>query len=169
MKDGYLCSGDLGEFDEQGFLKITGRKKEIIITAGGKNIAPKNIEAALKNHELIGEAVVIGDRRKFLTALISLEPEAAKRFADARGVDVKKIHEHAELNAEIRKAVDEVNQTLARVEQVKKFRVLHRALSVEDGELTPTLKVKRKKVNEHFASEIEEMYRETAGAEEATA
>jgi long-chain acyl-CoA synthetase len=155
--DGWLYSGDLGEFRD-GFLYITGRKKEIIITAGGKNIAPKNIEAALKNHDLINEAVVIGDRRKFLSALVTLDPDHAPGWAKQRGIDPAKLHESAELQRELQAYVDEMNKQFARVEQVKKFTVLSRNLSQEQGELTPTLKVKRKKVNENFAAEIEAMY-----------
>jgi long-chain acyl-CoA synthetase len=156
--DGWLYSGDLGEFDRDGFLSITGRKKDIIITAGGKNIAPKNIEHALKNHELINEAVVIGDRRKFLTALVTLDPDAGTAWADRNGADAAKLHESPAVRAEIQKCVDEVNSHLARVEQVKKFTILERNLTIEDGELTPTLKVKRNVVNEHFADAIEQMY-----------
>ena len=155
--DGWLHSGDLGEFRE-GFLYITGRKKDIIITAGGKNIAPKNIEASLKNHELINEAVVIGDRRKYLTVVVTLDPEATAAWAKERGIPLAGIGENPTLRAEIQTAVDHVNTELARVEQVKKFKVLGRNLTVEDGELTPTLKVKRKKVYDHFADDIESMY-----------
>ncbi len=158
LVDGWLCSGDLGSFDDEGFLFITGRKKEILITAGGKNIAPKNIESALKNHALVGEVVVIGDRRKYLTALVSLDPEASLAWATARGKDPSRLHDDAELRGELAKAIDEVNQTLARVETVKKFSVTRRPFSIDRGELTPTLKVKRKKVYEHFAAEIEAMY-----------
>ncbi len=154
---GYLHSGDLGTV-ENGFLKITGRKKDIIITAGGKNIAPKNIEAALKNHELINEAVVIGDRRKFLSALLTIDPDAGKAWAETHGEDSTRLHESAKIREEIQAYIDDMNKQFARVEQIKKFTVLPRNFSVEEGELTPTLKVKRNVVNDHFAAEIEAMY-----------
>jgi long-chain acyl-CoA synthetase len=146
LKDGWLCSGDLGQFDRDGFLSITGRKKEIIITAGGKNIAPKNIEAALKQSPLVGEAVVIGDRRKFLTALITLGDAAAK------------IDDKTQIRAQIQAQIDQVNASLARVEQVKKFAILPKPFGIDTGELTPTMKIKRKVVAQMYASEIEAMY-----------
>ncbi len=159
LVDGWLHSGDLGKFDEEGFLTIVGRKKEIIITSGGKNIAPKNIEAALKNLPLVAEAVVIGERRKFLSALITLEPETLQQFADEHGLEGQELHTNPVLIAEIQRGIDEVvNPQFARVENIRKFSILPRNFTVEDGELTPTLKIKRRIVNEHFAQDIDAMY-----------
>ncbi len=157
--DGWLQSGDLGQYDDDGFLSIVGRKKEIIITSGGKNIAPKNIEAALKNIELVAQAVVIGEKRRFLTALITLEPEAAAHFASQHGLEGQTLHSHSTLTEYMQKQIDEhVNSLFARVEQVRGFKILPRDFTIEDGELTPTLKIKRRIVNENFAGEIEAMY-----------
>ncbi len=157
--DGYLHSGDLGKFDDDGFLFITGRKKDIIITAGGKNITPKNIESGIKNHPLVHEAVVIGDRRKYLSAVISPDVEACAKFIKDKGLSGAP-HELKEVHDAIMEMVATVNRDLARVEQVKKIKILPRPLSIEDGELTPTLKVKRAKVNEHFAELIDSIYEE---------
>jgi long-chain acyl-CoA synthetase len=159
--DGWLHSGDLGAFDEDGFLSIVGRKKEIIITSGGKNIAPKNIEAALKNLDLVSQTVVIGEKRRFLTALITLDPDAATRFAQKHGLEGQTLHEHATLITHLQKEIDEkVNSLFARVEHVRGFRVLPRDFTVEDGELTPTLKIKRRIINDNFSDEIESMYKD---------
>jgi long-chain acyl-CoA synthetase len=156
--DGWLHSGDLGSFDADGYLSITGRKKEILVTSGGKNIAPVRVEAALKQHPLVGEAVAIGDRRHFLSALITLEPGAAARFAEAHGVAVDRVAISPELVAEIQRAVDAANGKLAQVEHVRKFTVLPRELTVADGELTPSLKLKRRVITKNWAKEIEAMY-----------
>ncbi len=157
FKDGWLHSGDLGEFDSQGFLNITGRKKDIIITAGGKNVAPKNIEASLKDNRIINEAVVIGDRRKYLTALVTLDEEAVQEHFKMTK-NISELPAEPSIKAEVQSAIEKTNSTLAQVETIKKWTILTRNLTVEDGELTPTLKVKRNKVNENFSNEIESMY-----------
>ena len=157
--DGWLHSGDLGEFDADGFLTITGRKKDIIITAGGKNIAPKDIETGIKDNPLVSEAVLIGDRRKFVSALVALDPVTAGAFAAEHGI-IGPLHTSEAVRAEIQRTIDEVNRRSGKVAQVKKFAVLSRELSIEEGELTGTLKVKRDVVAEHFAAEIDALYRD---------
>lgn len=161
LVDGWLHTGDLGEFDEQGFLTVTGRKKEIIITSGGKNIAPTGIETALKSSPVISEAVIIGDRRKYLSALITLDEEAAYRFLDERGLACPRSVPLAELpalHAVIQDVVDEVNSHLGQVEKIKKFAIVSRNFSIETGELTPTLKVKRQVVCELYKAQIDLLY-----------
>jgi long-chain acyl-CoA synthetase len=158
LADGWLLTGDLGAFDTDNFLSIVGRKKEILITAGGKNVAPKNIEAALKNNPLISEAVVIGDRRAYLTALLQVDPEALARFGEANGLGAAVSASDPKVRAELQKAVDACNELFARVEHVRKYRVLPRPLAIDSGELTPTLKLKRKNIYVNFSQEIEEMY-----------
>lgn len=160
LADGWLFSGDLGKFDADGFLHITGRKKEIIITSGGKNIAPKNIEAALTDIPLVGAAMVIGEQRRFLTALLTLEPEAKKRFAAENGIALEDAHTHPKTIEAVQKGVDEVNSHFARVEHVRKFTILPGEFTIEGGELTPTLKLKRRIVNQKYTAEIEAMYAE---------
>jgi long-chain acyl-CoA synthetase len=158
LVDGWLHTGDLGRLDEDGFLYITGRKKDIIITAGGKNITPANLENGLKQNRWVSQAVVVGDRRPYLVALITLDPEEVPVFAEQHGLAPEDVPESEQMRAEIQKTVDEVNAKVGRVEQVKKFAILAHDLSQETGELTPTLKVKRNVVNEKYAGVVEALY-----------
>jgi long-chain acyl-CoA synthetase len=161
--DGWMHSGDVGVLDGQGFLKITDRKKDLIITAGGKNIAPQNIENQLKFSPYINDAVVIGDRRKYLVAIIVIDEDNVVKFAQDSKIQYTtyaSLTQHPEIIKLIQKEVDAVNKTLANVETVKKFTILSKKLFVEDGEVTPTMKVKRKYINEAFKDQIEAMYRD---------
>lgn len=161
IKDGWLHSGDIGEIDEEGFLKIVDRKKDIIITAGGKNIAPQYIENKLKFSPYINDAIVIGDQRKFIAAIIVLDEENTIKFAQDHKIPFATYADlttSKEILALISEEVKNVNKELARVESVREFRILPKKLYEEDGEVTPTMKVKRKFVNEAYKDLIEEMY-----------
>jgi long-chain acyl-CoA synthetase len=158
--DGWLHTGDIGEFDGDGFLKITGRKKDIIITAGGKNITPANLENEIKQHPLVSQCVVVGDRKPYLVALVTLDPEDAVAYAKEHGLpeDPAELAEDPTVLKAIEDHVETINQKFARVEQVKKVAILPRDLSQETGELTPTLKVKRAVVASKHEQEIEALY-----------
>jgi long-chain acyl-CoA synthetase len=161
LEERWLHTGDLGRLDEDGFLYITGRKKDIIITAGGKNITPANLENGLKQSRWISQAVVVGDRRPYLVALLTLDPEEAPALAQQlglEGLDVEAMAGDERVRAEIQTAVDEVNSHVGQVEQIKRFELLPRDLSQEGGELTPTLKVKRNVVHDKYAGVIDEVY-----------
>jgi long-chain acyl-CoA synthetase len=161
LEDGWLHTGDLGRLDEDGFLFITGRKKDIIITAGGKNITPANLENGLKQNRWISQAVVIGDRRPYLVALITLDPEelpALSAQLGSEGADMAAMAQDERVRAEVQKALDEVNSHVGPVEQIKRFEILDHDLSQETGELTPTLKVKRNVVHEKYADVVDRIY-----------
>jgi long-chain acyl-CoA synthetase len=158
LEDGWLHTGDLGRLDEDGFLYITGRKKDIIITAGGKNITPANLENGLKQSRWISQAVVVGDQRPYLVALLTLDQEELPAFAQEHGLEPEEIHQSEQMKAEVQKTLDDVNSHVGPVEQIKRYEILPRDLSQETGELTPTLKVKRNVVHEKFAEVIASIY-----------
>ena len=162
-EDGWLLTGDIGELDEDGYLKIVDRKKELIINAAGKNMSPANIESHLKSASpLIGQAAAIGDKRPFNVALIVLDPDYAPVWAKQNGLEGKSVEELASEGAAeeaIQAAVEEANAKMARVEQIKKFKILPIEWEPGGDELTPTMKLKRKPIDEKYSDEIEELYK----------
>ncbi|QXV62062.1 long-chain fatty acid--CoA ligase [Amycolatopsis sp. TNS106] len=163
--DGWLATGDIGTIDERGFVTITDRKKELIITSSGKNIAPTKIEGLLKEHPLIGQAVAIGEKRPYVTALIVVDDEIAPGWATANGIQLaegESLADNAEIRAEIDKAVEAANARLARIEQIKRYHVIPKAWTPESGEVTPTLKLKRRVINDRYAPTITDLYAASA-------
>ncbi len=158
----WFRSGDIGELDEDGFLTITGRKKEILVTAGGKNVAPAPIEDPLRAHPLIGQVVVIGDAKPFIGALISLDPEMVPVWCSQNGITetltLSDATKHPTIRAEIQKAVDEVNAKFSNAEQIKKFEILDVELTEASGHLTPSLKIKRSQVLKDFSVYVDRIY-----------
>ena len=175
--DGWLYTGDVGELDDEGFLKITGRKKEIYVTSGGKNIAPLIIEETMKSIPLVSQCFLVGDGRKYCSALFTLDVSVILR--DKLGVDsneipkdpeqqidmlIEKGHslsdftESDEIFSEVQSRVNELNVNFSNPQQLKKFSILSRDFTIDDGELTPTLKIRRKQINDNWSSVIESMY-----------
>jgi long-subunit acyl-CoA synthetase (AMP-forming) len=160
--DGWLHTGDIAEIDDEGFVKIVDRKKELIINAAGKNMSPANIEAKVKTSSgLIGQAICIGDRRPFNVALVTLDPDVAPGFAKEHGIEDASFESLAGEQAvidEVQAGIDRANEQLARVEQIKKFKILPEDWEPGGDELTPTMKLKRKPIVEKYEKEIEELY-----------
>lgn len=161
FRDGWLLTGDVGALDEKGFLRITDREKDIIVTAGGKNITSQYIENKLKASIHINDAVVIGDNRKFLSCLVMIDEDNVMKFVQDNKIQISTygdLTQHPAIIELIDREIQQVNQTLARVENIRKFTILPKRLYEEDGEMTPTMKIKRKIVNQRFKDIIEAMY-----------
>jgi long-chain acyl-CoA synthetase len=158
--DGWLRTGDVGELDDDGFLRITDRKKDILVTAGGKNVAPQNIENDFKTSKYVSQALVVGDRRPYVAALLTLDPDEIGRWAAANGVegDLATLASDPRVHELVQDVVDDVNRERSRFEQVKRFVILPRDFGIEHGEVTPTLKLRRRAVIENFGDEIESLY-----------
>jgi long-chain acyl-CoA synthetase len=159
-EDGWLRTGDIGALDEDGFLHITDRKKDILVTAGGKNVAPQNLENDLKTSKYVSQALVVGDRRPYVAALVTLDPEAIRAWAAEHGVDgdLETLARDDRVRALVQGVVDEVNRERSRYEQIKRFAIVPRDFTAEHGEVTPTLKLRRRAVLEHFRREIDELF-----------
>jgi long-chain acyl-CoA synthetase len=159
--DGWLRTGDLGELDADGYLFITGRKKELIVTAGGKNVAPAVLEDRLRAHPLISQALVVGDARPYVAALLTVDPDALAQWQEQHGYPSRSAADSTDdpmLLAELQAAVDSANQAVSKAEAVKRFAVLPTDFSEEGGELTPTMKVRRHVVIDRYAAAVESLY-----------
>ena len=166
--DGWLHTGDLGTLDDEGFVTVTGRKKELIVTAGGKNVSPTQLEDRLRGHPLIAQCMVVGDRRPYVGALITLDPEALagwlRKVGKDPALDAAALRDDPGLRAELQAAVDEANTVVSRPESIRRFRVLDATFTEQDGQLTPTLKLRRDTVMRQFAAEIDALYASPAEA-----
>jgi long-chain acyl-CoA synthetase len=160
LPDGWLRTGDIGEIDEDGFLTITDRKKDILITAGGKNVAPQNLENDLKLSRYVSQALIVGDRRPYVAALITLDEAEIGQWGADRGIegDVATLSQDERVRELVQGIVDGVNRDRSRYEQIKRFTIVPRDFTMEHGEVTPTLKLRRRTVTEHFSKEIEDLY-----------
>jgi long-chain acyl-CoA synthetase len=164
-QDGWLHTGDIGRIESDGFLRVTGRKKDIIVTSGGRNVAPQNIEKLMRTSPYIDQAMVSGDGRKYLTALVSLNEEQVQRFAEQEGIPFDRLDElvvHPRIRQLIGSEIEERNRQLASYETIRRFTILPEPLSLSAGEITPTLKVRRMEVEERYRELIEAMYEESA-------
>ena len=161
-EDGWFATGDIGELDEEGFLKITGRKKEMIVTAGGKNVAPAVLEDRLRSHALISQCMVVGDGKPFVAALITLDPEALGPWKQAHGkpadATVAALRDDPDLVADVQAAVDDANQAVSRAESIRKFRILDVDFTQEAGQLTVKLGIRRSVLLKDFAADIDALY-----------
>jgi len=159
-RDGWVHTGDIAEIDTDGFVTITDRKKDILVTAGGKNIAPQNIENDLKASKIVSQAIVVGDRRPYPAALITLDPVEIEKWAEAQGItgSAAELASDESVRALVQGIVDDVNRDRSRYEQLKRFAILPRDFTMENDEVTPTLKLKRKPILEHFADAVESLY-----------
>ena len=170
--DGWMHTGDLGAIDQDGYISITGRKKDLIITAGGKNVAPAEMEGYLQSIPGVGQAVVVGDRQPYLSALIVLDPEALPELEVASQISGLSDVQTAARNEDVKRYIEQemqkaCNEKVARYQTIKKIKILPTVFSVDGGELTPTLKVKRNIVNEKYAAEIAAFYAEGTAATQA--
>ncbi len=158
--EGWFHTGDIGELDDEGYLRITGRKKEILVTAGGKNVAPAVLEDRLRAHPLISQCMVVGDAKPFISVLITLDPEAIEAWAEMhdKPASIDELLDDPQLNAEIERAIEEANQAVSRAESIRSYRILPEDFSIDGGELTPTLKVKRSYVGKKWGHIIEDIY-----------
>jgi long-chain acyl-CoA synthetase len=163
-QDGWYHTGDLGELDDDGFLSITGRKKDIIVTSSGKNIPAGFIENKIAANRWVSHALVYGDDKPYLVAMVMLDQEERDSLVEEAGADGDNIAGDERVRSEIQKAIDAANEDLANVEQIKKFTVVDRELTQEDGEITPTLKVKRNVVYDNFRDELEGLYDDGSGS-----
>jgi long-chain acyl-CoA synthetase len=162
LADGWFATGDLGSLDEDGYLTITGRKKDLIITTGGKNVSPAVLEDRLRSRALVGQCLVVGDNRPFVAALITLDPEAIAHWLAVRGLPadtpMAELVRDERLRADVQRAVDHANRAVSRAESIRAFALVEGEFTEDNGMLTPSLKVKRQAVTQAYAERIEQLY-----------